>query len=65
MNDDPLFLFKHSSRPREEQYLAKWASSRLHDGDSLEQMVDPAIKRTFSSKALSRYADIISLCIQV
>ncbi|KAL2664333.1 hypothetical protein AAZV13_02G153300 [Glycine max] len=52
------------SRPREEQYLAKWASSRLHDGDSLEQMVDPAIKRTFSSKALSRYADIISLCIQ-
>ncbi|KAK7392822.1 hypothetical protein VNO78_21270 [Psophocarpus tetragonolobus] len=53
-----------SSSPREEQYLAKWASSRLHDGDSLEQMVDPAIKRTFSSKALSRYADIISLCIQ-
>ncbi|WVY95770.1 hypothetical protein V8G54_027921 [Vigna mungo] len=53
------------SRPREEHYLAKWASSRLHDSDSLEQMVDPAIKRTFSSKALSRYADIISLCIQV
>ncbi|KAG5003397.1 hypothetical protein JHK86_027536 [Glycine max] len=26
------------SRPREEQYLAKWASSRLHDCDSLEQM---------------------------
>ncbi|KAG4397167.1 hypothetical protein GLYMA_10G091400v4 [Glycine max] len=52
------------SRPREEQYLAKWASSRLHDCDSLEQMVDPAIKRTFSSKALSRYADIISLCTQ-
>ncbi|XP_022640279.1 protein STRUBBELIG-RECEPTOR FAMILY 2 [Vigna radiata var. radiata] len=52
------------SRPREEHYLAKWASSRLHDSDSLEQMVDPAIKRTFSSKALSRYADIISLCIQ-
>ncbi|XP_017414239.1 protein STRUBBELIG-RECEPTOR FAMILY 2 [Vigna angularis] len=52
------------SRPREEHYLAKWASSRLHDSDSLEQMVDPAIKRTFSSKALSRYADIISLCLQ-
>ncbi|XP_061348889.1 protein STRUBBELIG-RECEPTOR FAMILY 2-like [Gastrolobium bilobum] len=52
------------SRQREEQYLAKWASSRLHDGESLEKMVDPAIKRTFSSKALSRYADIISLCIQ-
>ncbi|XP_020208173.1 protein STRUBBELIG-RECEPTOR FAMILY 2 [Cajanus cajan] len=51
-------------RQREEQHLAKWASSNLHDSDSLEQMVDPAIKRTFSSKALSRYADIISLCIQ-
>ncbi|KAK7345126.1 hypothetical protein VNO77_15587 [Canavalia gladiata] len=51
-------------RPREEQYLAKWASTRLHDNESLEQMVDPTIRRTFSSKALSRYADIISLCIQ-
>ncbi|GAU45772.1 hypothetical protein TSUD_24360 [Trifolium subterraneum] len=53
-----------SFMPKEEQYLAKWASSRLHDSESLEQMVDPAIKRTFSSKALSRYADIISLCTQ-
>ncbi|CAL0321605.1 unnamed protein product [Lupinus luteus] len=52
------------SRPREEQYLAKWACSRLHDSESLEQMVDQEIKRTFSSMALSRYADIISLCIQ-
>lgn len=51
--------------PEEEQYLANWASSKLHDSESLEQMVDPAIKRTFSSKALSRYADIISLCTQV
>ncbi|CAJ2673115.1 unnamed protein product [Trifolium pratense] len=50
--------------PKEEQYLANWASSRLHDSESLEQMVDPAIKRTFSSKALSRYADIISVCTQ-
>ncbi|CAK8571011.1 unnamed protein product [Lathyrus sativus] len=53
-----------SFMPKEEQYLANWASSRLHDSESLEQMVDPAIKRTFSSKALSRYADIISLCTQ-
>ncbi|XP_027367613.1 protein STRUBBELIG-RECEPTOR FAMILY 2 [Abrus precatorius] len=51
-------------RPREEQYLATWASSRLHDNESLEQMVDPSIRRTFPSKALSRYADIVSLCIQ-
>ena len=65
LNDDICFLLQHSSRPREEQYLAKWASTRLHDSESLEQMVDPAIKKTFSSKALSRYADIISLCVQV
>lgn len=42
-----------------------WASSQLHDNESLEQMVDTAIKRTIPSKALSRFADIISLCIQV
>lgn len=42
-----------------------WASSQLHDNESLEQMVDPAIKRTITSKALSRFADIVSLCIQV
>ncbi|KAG2683335.1 hypothetical protein I3760_10G027700 [Carya illinoinensis] len=53
-----------NSRPREEQSLVKWASSRLHDNESLEEMVDPAIKRSASSKTLSRLADIISLCIQ-
>ncbi|KAL1368225.1 hypothetical protein HN51_022365 [Arachis hypogaea] len=52
------------SRRKEEQYLAQWASSRLHDSETLEQMVDPAIQKTFSSKALSRYADILSLCLQ-
>ncbi|PON52229.1 Tyrosine-protein kinase [Parasponia andersonii] len=53
-----------NSRPREEQCLVKWASSRLHDSESLEQMVDPGIKRTFSFRVLSRFADIVSLCIQ-
>jgi hypothetical protein len=43
----------------------KWASSRLHDSESLEDMVDPGIKRAISSKALSRFADIVCLCIQV
>ncbi|KAE9593882.1 putative protein kinase RLK-Pelle-LRR-V family [Lupinus albus] len=52
------------SRPREEQYLAKWASSRLHDSASLEQMVDPSFKSAFSSKLLSPYANIIGRCIQ-
>ncbi|KAF8369448.1 hypothetical protein HHK36_032533 [Tetracentron sinense] len=53
-----------SSRRREEQSLVIWASSRLHDKESLEEMVDPAIKKTLSCKALSRFADFISLCIQ-
>ncbi|PRQ44525.1 putative protein kinase RLK-Pelle-LRR-V family [Rosa chinensis] len=53
-----------SSRPREEQSLVKWASLRLHDTESLDEMIDPGIKKTCSSKALSNFADIISLCIQ-
>lgn len=61
-----LFLFLwHSSKPREEQSLVKWASLRLHDYESLEEMIDPGIRKTCSSKALSNFADIISLCIQV
>ncbi|KAK6124631.1 hypothetical protein DH2020_041619 [Rehmannia glutinosa] len=53
-----------NSRPKAEQSLVRWASSRLHDSASLGQMVDPAITRTISSKSLSRFADIVSLCIQ-
>lgn len=61
-----LFLcLWHSSKPREEQSLVKWASLRLHDYESLEEMIDPGIRKTCSSKALSNFADIISLCIQV
>ncbi|KAH8504959.1 hypothetical protein H0E87_012266 [Populus deltoides] len=52
------------SRPRAEQSLVKWASSRLHDNESLIQMVDPGIKRTLPSKTLSRFADVVLLCIQ-
>ncbi|XP_057505840.1 protein STRUBBELIG-RECEPTOR FAMILY 2 isoform X1 [Actinidia eriantha] len=51
-------------RPREEKSLVKWASSRLHDNEYLEKMVDPSIKRSLSSRALSRFADIVSLCVQ-
>lgn len=57
--------YEPSSRLQEEQSLVKWASVRLHDRACLEQMVDPRIKGTISSKNLSRYADIVSLCIQV
>ncbi|KAK4413014.1 protein STRUBBELIG-RECEPTOR FAMILY 2 [Sesamum alatum] len=53
-----------NSRPKTEQSLVRWASSRLHDSTSLRQMVDPVILRMISSKSLSRFADIVSLCIQ-
>ncbi|PPR94670.1 hypothetical protein GOBAR_AA26005 [Gossypium barbadense] len=53
-----------SSRPRDEQSLVEWASIRLHDNESLQQMVDPGIRRTFPPRFLSSYADIVSLCIQ-
>lgn len=54
-----------SSRPRYEQSLVEWASSRLHDKESLAEMVDPGMSRTMPSKTLSRLAHMISLCIQV
>ncbi|WRX24608.1 Protein kinase domain - like 10 [Theobroma cacao] len=47
------------SRPRDEQSLVHWALFRLHDSESLEQMVDPSIKRTFPARSLSRFADIV------
>ncbi|KAE8680594.1 Protein STRUBBELIG-RECEPTOR FAMILY 2 [Hibiscus syriacus] len=53
-----------SSKPRDEQSLVEWASFRLHDSESLQQMVDPGIRRTFPARFLSGFADIVSLCIQ-
>ncbi|CAN4114581.1 unnamed protein product [Withania somnifera] len=53
-----------SSKPKGEQSLVEWASSKLHDRESLLEMVDPMIKRITSTRALSSYADIISQCIQ-
>lgn len=55
----------HSSTPREENSLVRWASSRLHDLQYLELMVDLGIRGTIKSRALSRVADIISRCLQV
>ncbi|KAL3643406.1 hypothetical protein CASFOL_014221 [Castilleja foliolosa] len=53
-----------SLRPRGEQFLARWAFSRLHDIDALARMVDPTLNGAYPSMSLSRVADIISLCIQ-
>ncbi|KAJ0976067.1 hypothetical protein J5N97_018032 [Dioscorea zingiberensis] len=53
-----------SSRPRAEQHLVRWASSQLHDINALSRMVDPSIDKKYPIKSLSRFADIISRCIQ-
>lgn len=54
-----------SSWPRGEHYLARWAINQLHDIKLLSRMVDPNLNGTYSEKSLSRFADIISLCLEV
>ncbi|CAJ1936378.1 unnamed protein product [Sphenostylis stenocarpa] len=53
-----------SSLPRGEQFLVKWAVPQLHDIDALSKMVDPSLNGEYPKKSLSRFADIISSCIQ-
>ncbi|KAG6428792.1 hypothetical protein SASPL_106829 [Salvia splendens] len=53
-----------SSRPRSEQSLVRWATPQLHDIDALSKMVDPALKSLYPVKSLSRFADVIALCVQ-
>eukprot|EP01018_Ginkgo_biloba_P033179 Gb_09560 [translate_table: standard] len=53
-----------SSRPRSEQSLVRWATPQLHDIDALAKMVDQALKGIYPAKSLSRFADIIALCVQ-
>ncbi|KAL6996172.1 Protein STRUBBELIG-REPTOR FAMILY 6, variant 2 [Sarracenia purpurea var. burkii] len=53
-----------SSRPRIEQSLVRWATPQLHDIDALTKMVDPALKGLYPVKSLSRFADVIALCVQ-
>jgi serine/threonine protein kinase len=54
-----------STRKRAEQSLVRWATPQLHDIDALTKMVDPALKGIYPAKSLSRFADIIALCVQV
>jgi hypothetical protein len=54
-----------SSRERSEQSLVTWATPQLHDIDALAKMVDPAMDGMYPAKSLSRFADIIALCVQV
>ncbi|KAI4355934.1 hypothetical protein L6164_004658 [Bauhinia variegata] len=53
-----------SSKPQSEQCLVGWASPQLHDIDALEKMVDPALRGLYPLKSVSRFADIIALCVQ-
>lgn len=53
-----------STRPRSEQSLVRWATPQLHDIDALGKMVDPALKGLYPVKSLSRFADVIALCVQ-
>ncbi|XP_058080234.1 protein STRUBBELIG-RECEPTOR FAMILY 8 isoform X3 [Magnolia sinica] len=53
-----------SSRIRSEQSLVRWAAPQLHDIDALAKMVDPALNGIYPAKSLSRFADIIALCVQ-
>ncbi|CAH8306460.1 unnamed protein product [Eruca vesicaria subsp. sativa] len=53
-----------SSRTRAEQSLVRWATPQLHDFDALSKMVDPSLNGMYPAKSLSRFADIIALCIQ-
>ncbi|GAB4826542.1 Protein STRUBBELIG-REPTOR FAMILY 8 [Ancistrocladus abbreviatus] len=53
-----------SSRSRAEQSLVRWATPQLHDIDALTKMVDPALNGMYPAKSLSRFADIIALCVQ-
>ncbi|MQL87914.1 hypothetical protein Taro_020462 [Colocasia esculenta] len=53
-----------SSKPRSERSLVRWATPQLHDIDALAKMVDPALRGLYPPKSLSRFADVIALCIQ-
>lgn len=52
------------SRPRGEQSLVRWAVPQLHDIDAISRMVDPSLNGAYPGKSLSRFADIISRCVQ-
>ncbi|KAI3984488.1 hypothetical protein MKX01_033981 [Papaver californicum] len=53
-----------SSRSRSEQSLVRWATPQLHDIDALDKMVDSSLKGHYPPKSLSRFADVVALCVQ-
>ncbi|WCJ37173.1 STRUBBELIG-receptor family 5 [Euphorbia peplus] len=53
-----------NSKPKPEQCLVRWATPQLHDIDALANMADPALRGLYPPKSLSRFADIVALCVQ-
>ncbi|KAH0452865.1 hypothetical protein IEQ34_017189 [Dendrobium chrysotoxum] len=53
-----------SCRAISEQSLVRWAIPQLHDIDALSRMVDPSLNGIYPAKSLSRFADIVALCVQ-
>ncbi|XP_062199978.1 protein STRUBBELIG-RECEPTOR FAMILY 5-like [Phragmites australis] len=53
-----------SSKPRMEQSLVKFVTPQLHDIDALGALADPALRGLYPPKALSRFADVLSRCVQ-
>lgn len=54
----------YSGKAKVEQCLVRWATPQLHDIDALDKMVDPALRGLYPPKSVSRFADIIALCVQ-
>ncbi|XP_019057889.1 PREDICTED: protein STRUBBELIG-RECEPTOR FAMILY 5 isoform X3 [Tarenaya hassleriana] len=52
------------NKPRSERSLVGWATPQLHDIEALSTMADPALHGLYPPKSLSRFADIIALCVQ-
>uniref|UniRef100_A0A804U7H1 Protein kinase domain-containing protein n=2 Tax=Zea mays TaxID=4577 RepID=A0A804U7H1_MAIZE len=52
------------ARARGERRLVPWASARLYDLAALRKMADPRLGAPPPVRSLSRFADVISRCIQ-
>ncbi|KAK6911166.1 Serine-threonine/tyrosine-protein kinase, catalytic domain [Dillenia turbinata] len=59
-----IFRCVFSKKSKPEQCLVRWAFPQLHDIDALEKMVDPALRGLYPLKSISRFADVISLCVR-
>ncbi|XP_010552383.1 PREDICTED: protein STRUBBELIG-RECEPTOR FAMILY 4 [Tarenaya hassleriana] len=54
-----------SNRPKQEQSLVRWARARLQDREALDEMVDPSLCGLYSPESVSKFSEIVYLCIQM